>query len=453
DGEVLVAGGDHLFWSTATAELYDPASGSWEATGSLSWQRTSQTATLLPDAKVLVAGGEYHDAYGESTLASAELYDSASGTWTLTGSLITSRGSHTATLLPNGEVLVAGGGTNTGLVVGTLASTELYDQTSGVWTAAASLTTARGNHTATLLPAGKVLIAGGLNHDGFLDSAELYDPENDTWTPTGNLNTARAYFTATLLSDGEVLVVGGENKDGFIASAELYDPEKGTWRATANLNTARAFHSATLLPDSSVLIAGGIDNTKTGAPLDSAELYVQPASLLNISTRLDVQTGDNVMIGGFIVTGTESQTVVVRGLGPSLGLTGSLSDPLIEVHDSTGALIATNDNWKDDSNQQHVIDSGLAPTNGSESALWLTLDPGAYTVILKGKNGATGVGLVEAYQVGQGSDATLANISTRGLVQTDDNVLIGGVIVGAGTGDGTANVLLRALGPSLPLTG
>lgn len=453
NGEVLVAGGDHLFWSNATAELYDPASDKWTATGSLSWPRNSQTATMLPNGKVLIAGGSYDDPYGDHTWDSAELYDSASGTWTLTGKLITSRTSHTATLLPNGEVLVVGGVTNTGFVFGTLGSAELYDQTSELWTKAASLTTARSYHTATLLRTGKLLVAGGYGDTDFLTSCELYDPESDTWAPTGDLITARTNHTATLLPNGNVLVVGGFNKDGFLASSELYDPEKGTWTESASLNAARAYHAATLLPDSTVLITGGFDNSKTGVPLDSAELYVQSASLLNISTRLDVQTGDNVMIGGFIVIGTEAQTVIVRGLGPSLGVTGSLSDPMIELHDSTSALIASNDNWKDDSNQQHVIDSGLAPTNNSESALWLTLDPGAYTVVLRGKNEGTGVGLVEGYQVGQGGDAKLANISTRGLVRTGDNVLIGGVIVGAGTGDGTANVLVRALGPSLPLAG
>lgn len=159
------------------------------------------------------------------------------------------------------------------------------------------------------------------------------------------------------------------------------------------------------------------------------------------------------MIGGFIINGTEPATVVVRGIGPSLAVPGALADPNIELQDASGALLATNDNWKDDSNQQQVIDDGLAPTQDAEAAIWQTLDPGAYTVILRGKDEGTGVGLVEMYQVDQGSVTVLANISTRGLVQTDDNVLVGGLIVGGGTGDGSAHVVIRALGPSLPVAG
>jgi len=455
DGTVLVAGGDHSFQTSVTAELYDPATGGWTATGSLNGARISHTATLLPNGLVLVVGGSYDDfGYQSFSLDTAELYDPASRTWMLTESLPATRSGHTATLLPDGNVLVAGGGSFSSIGGGDyIASAELYDSPAGTWSTTGSLNGVRTGHTATTLSSGKVLVAGGIDHNGFVSTAEVYDPGAKTWTTTGNLITARAYHTATLLPDGRVLLVGGENPDGFIAGAELYNPESGTWSATATLNTARAFQSATLLPDSSVLIAGGIDNTTGGPPLESTELYVQSATLLNISTRLSVQTGDNVMIGGFIVTGTGSQAVIVRGLGPSLGVTASLSDPIIELHDSTGALLATNDNWKDDANQQQVVNSGLGPTNELESALWTMINPGAYTVILKGKSDGTGVGLVEVYQVGEGSDAQLANISTRGLVQTDDNVLIGGVIVGRGTGDDSANILIRALGPSVPVAG
>jgi uncharacterized delta-60 repeat protein len=172
----------------------------------------------------------------------------------------------------------------------------------------------------------------------------------------------------------------------------------------------------------------------------------RPSTLANISTRLRVLAGDNAMIGGFIITGTEPKTVIVRGIAPSLSLPGALADPVIEVHGSAGALLATNDNWRDDPNQQHVIDSGVAPTNDLESALWGIINPGAYTVVVRGKNGATGIALFEVYDVDQTVDSKLANVSTRGFVGTGDNIMVGGAII---IGSLPARVLFRAIGPSL----
>jgi hypothetical protein len=164
-----------------------------------------------------------------------------------------------------------------------------------------------------------------------------------------------------------------------------------------------------------------------------------------------VGTGDNAMIGGFIITGTQEKTVIVRGLGPSLGALGvpdALADPIIEVHDSSGALIpgAINDNWNDAATRQEIIDSGLAPTNPLESALWGKINPGAYTVVVRGNNNGTGNGLFDVYDLDQTVDSKLANVSTRGLVNTGDNVLIGGAII---TGSTPTNVVVRAIGPSL----
>jgi len=170
----------------------------------------------------------------------------------------------------------------------------------------------------------------------------------------------------------------------------------------------------------------------------------------NISTRLDVGTGDNVLIGGFIVTGTEAKEVVVRGIGPSLTVPGALADPTLELHDSTGATIATNNDWQLNANKQAIIDAGLAPTNDKESALLMTLAPGPYTAIVQGVGGTTGVALVEVYDLDRSVDSKLANISTRGLVQTGDNVMIGGVII---LGTSNTDVVVRAIGPTLAAVG
>ena len=220
-------------------------------------------------------------------------------------------------MLPNGKVLVAGGVNFNN----PLASAELYDPASGTWAATGSLATARAAHTATLLPNGKVLVAGGANNTSTLASAELYDPTSGTWSATGSLATAPANTTATLLPNGKVLVAGGEDSGlHALASAELYDPASGTWTATGSLATARFLPTATSLPNGQVLVAGGNDGSNA---LASAELYVgdvgqNPSQLLNIATRLKVLNGDNVLIGGFIITGTDPKKVIIRGMGPSL---------------------------------------------------------------------------------------------------------------------------------------
>ncbi|HEY2713664.1 MAG TPA: hypothetical protein VGI60_14210 [Chthoniobacterales bacterium] len=210
--------------------------------------------------------------------------------------------------------------------------------------------------------------------------------------------------------------------------------------------------------NAAIAVPGSLDLTvqQLDFMLDPTAVTVTPASVQqNISTRLDVGTGDDVLIGGFIITGTDTdrKLVVLRGLGPSLngkiGAASFLPDPVIELHDSTGAVVATNDNWMDLSadDQTVLTDNDLAPGDPSESALVETLAPDSYTVIMSGANGGTGVGLVEAYDLDNGTtDSKLANISTRGSVDSGDNVMIGGFIIGGG---GLSQIVVRGLGPSL----
>jgi hypothetical protein len=176
-----------------------------------------------------------------------------------------------------------------------------------------------------------------------------------------------------------------------------------------------------------------------------------PPTLGNISTRARVNTGDNVLIGGFIVTGTQPKKVIIRAIGPSLPVEGKLADPQLELY-GPGGLIASNDNWQDAPNRQEIIDSTIPPTNALESAILMTLPANttAYTAIVRGTSGSTGIALVEVYDLDETVDSELANISTRGVVQTGDNVMIGGFIVG---GPGLHKVIVRAIGPSLPVDG
>jgi hypothetical protein len=171
--------------------------------------------------------------------------------------------------------------------------------------------------------------------------------------------------------------------------------------------------------------------------------------LQNISTRLNVLTGENVLIGGFIITGDDPKQVIVRAIGPSLGivgLSGVLEDPILELHEADGTVV-TNDNWKD-TQQAEIEATGLQPSDDLESAIVMTLDPGAYTAIVSGKGDTTGIALVEAYDLDQALGSILANISTRGFVDVGDNAMIGGFIVGP-TDTGLADILVRGIGPSL----
>jgi WD40 repeat protein len=258
DGRVLVAGGS---WD-GSAELYDPATGAFGPTGRLNAIRTAgATATLLPDGRVLVAGGS-DDSAAQQPLASAELYDPRTGTFMPTGSMAKARSGQSATLLSDGRVLIAGGFDSAG---GVLSSAELYDPMTGMFTPTGPMARARSEQTATLLRDGRVLLVGGSNGltvpDSAASSAELYEPGTGKFVPTGSPGTSRsAGHTATLLPDGRVLVAGG-NTSGWqerpIGTAEVYDPTTGRFVTTRSMHDARDGATATLLEDGRVLVVGG----------------------------------------------------------------------------------------------------------------------------------------------------------------------------------------------------
>jgi hypothetical protein len=326
DGEVLVAGGSGTDGGPlASAQLYDPATGTWTATGSMTTPRYHPTATLLPNGKVLVVGGDSN----QGVLASAELYDPGTRTWTATGSMRGPRQLHTATLLLDGRVLVAGGTTGLGAVV--LWSAELYDPGTGTWTTTPrQMRDARFGHTATLLPDGEVLVTGG-NHGpygsggGASNSAELFDPSTGSWTATGTMLEARTNQTATLLETGKVLVAGGHDGTGLHnaarASAELFDPSTGSWTATGKMLEADAYKTATLLPDGRVLVAGGYESS-AGAR-QSAELYDPRTGTWSAAGNMTTPTDDpsatllldgRVLIAGGSITGNRLVAVELFSL-------------------------------------------------------------------------------------------------------------------------------------------
>jgi len=258
NGRVLVAGGTDD--STHSGELFDPATGGFESVnGGMIHVRTGHGAALLPDGKVLIAGG------GDSKgvlFETAELYDPATQVFNATGDLSQARTYATATLLPGGKVLIAGGQDSQGKL---LSTSELYDPATGTFSATGNMHSPRAEHTATLLPNGKVLLVGGSDETS---SAELFDPSTGLFTTTGSLGQARTHHTATLLQGGKVLVLGGTQVmmpgGGGAApaavsldSVEVYDPTSGKFQTVGKLAAARDSHSATLLPSGAVLVGGG----------------------------------------------------------------------------------------------------------------------------------------------------------------------------------------------------
>ncbi|HWO39867.1 MAG TPA: kelch repeat-containing protein [Candidatus Acidoferrum sp.] len=230
--------------------------------------RSGQTATLLPDSKVLIAGGMRRN---QDFYKSAELYDPTTGKFQPTGEMAERRVGHIAVLLRSGKVLVAGGWVGRGATD----SAELYDPATGKFTAIAKLTARRGEPRATMLANGDVLLTGGDDHDGssgHLASAEVFRAATLMFQATGAMHHARVAHTATLLNDGKVLIAGGKG-ESLTANAELYDPKTGTFSKTGSLVTARYKHTAGPLPDGRVLIAGGSDERDWSGNLNSAEVY------------------------------------------------------------------------------------------------------------------------------------------------------------------------------------
>src|SRR5580698_827095 len=284
NGTVLIAGGankasdPNCVGGIVSAELYDAYASASTPTGSMAAARYAHTATLLPNGNVLVAGGfgNTSDCQGVGAQAqnTAELYDANKGSFSVTGNMSIPRGGHTATMLTDGKVLIAGGA-DQGVGGAGSATAELYDPSIGAFTQTGSMAVARFRHTATLLKNGQVLITGGVPLDSSIptSTAELYDPATGIFTTTGGMSTAREEHTATLLDDGEVLITGGQSPVTgssdlqLTATAEIYNPSTGLFAPTGSMTEARDLHTATLLMDGTVLIAGGGNNSAT------AELY------------------------------------------------------------------------------------------------------------------------------------------------------------------------------------
>ncbi|HET7064061.1 MAG TPA: kelch repeat-containing protein [Rudaea sp.] len=372
NGNVLVAGGA----VNTTAELYDPATRGWTPTGSLGTARSQHTATLLDNGKVLVAGGAGSTCTYTCNVASAELYDPASGTWSATGSMAASRFGHTATLLQNGKVLVAGGyGTDY------LASAELYDPATGSWSPTANMSQRRTGHQAVRLQDGKVLVLGGSDDidDGFFfSSAELYDPDTGTWGATGSMKWPRFTPVATLLQNGRVLVAGGDGFDQVtqgwhttLSSAEIYDPVSKTFVATNPLLAGQEGFTASALPDGTVLVAGGFSARAPNWP---------QATFPTATESYDPNSGQWSPAGNLhAARAGHTATVLTDGsvlvAGGSGKIDGSSALTSSETHTSTVTIDASfSGSWFDPAQSGHGLMLEVLSDNRM-LALWFAFNP------------------------------------------------------------------------------
>jgi N-acetylneuraminic acid mutarotase len=368
-----------------------PASGTWTVTGNMITARAEHTATLLPNGKVLVAGG-IPDNTEQVQLASAELYDPGTGKWTATGAMLTPRSKHTATLLANGKVLVAGGFCDSRTTKGCpadedlnggVANAEVYDPATGRWSATGEMSTERYGHTATLLANGNVLVAGADLRAGILALADLYDPATGRWTPTASMSTARTQQFAVKLADGKVLVAGGfgpvsPTEHGPLVSTEVFDPGTRRWAATGDLPAAHVqIGTMALLRDGKVLLAGG---GGSGDPrLASAELY-DPGSVIWTSTaNMHGPRGESAstlladgrvfVVGGFSVSDDPNAPLLSSAeiFDPISGSWIDAGSAAVASFDLTATLLT---------NGQVLVTGGLVPDGVTSSAELYDPGPG-----------------------------------------------------------------------------
>ncbi|MDP9100031.1 MAG: ice-binding family protein [Verrucomicrobiota bacterium] len=381
--------------------------------------------------------------------AKAQSLGSAESFGVLGASTVTSTGATTV----NGSVGVAPGSAITGFPPGIVVNgaihaadataTQAHADYAAAYTAFAGLVSPPANDLTGADLGGMTLRPGVYRYATSATSGGIltFDAQGDS--------TARFVIqigtTLITSSNSSVVLINGANARNIYFQVG----------SSATLGSGSSF-IGNILAYASVTTVSGTNLTGrllalTGAvTLDSNSVTspgLTPAQLLNISERRKVQTGENVSIAGFIITGNAPKKVIVRGIGPSLSGVGPvLADPVLELHGPDGSLIMTNDNWQDNQPTE-IQNTGLAPTNRLESAIVATLPPANYTALLRGNNGSSGIGVVEMYDLALATNSKLANISTRGLVETGSDVMIGGFIFGNGTA--SEKVIVRALGPSL----
>ncbi|HEV2842047.1 MAG TPA: kelch repeat-containing protein [Chthoniobacterales bacterium] len=434
NGKIYVMGGLNADGvSTNTVEVYNPATNSWTSAQPLPLETDHNNAA--------VAAGKLYSLNGIRTY----LYDPVGNSWSQVATMNFAHGRTAAVGVINDKIYVAGG-MGTGM---TQRELEVFDPLTNTWTNRAPMSVGR-NHCAGGVINGKFYVVGGRDTPEALTALEVYDPQANSWQTRAPMPTGRSGIAAAVVH-GELYVFGGEIGTGVgtapRAEVEAYNPASNSWRRVLpDMPNPRHGIWASVIGNKIYLAGGG--EAKGLLPTNYHDVFIvnTKATFANISTRLKVESGENALIGGFIVTGTASKRVLLRAIGPSLPISGALNNPRLELYNGAGQLVAANGNWRDAPNEQEIIDSSIPPSHDLESAILTTVAPGNHTAVVRGENDATGIALVEVYDLEAGSDTKLANISTRGFVQTGEDVLIGGLIL---TGHEPRRVIVRAIGPSL----
>ena len=429
NGKIYTLGGFNIdIESTQIVEVYDPATDTWSRAHDLPRRMNHNAAAVAAGRLYSLDAGIMH------------VYDQANDSWSEVASPLFSHGGTPAMAVFQEKIYVAGGNVPHGSV-----NLEVYDPAANSWTALAPMTVPR-NHTGGAFIDGKFYVVGGRSQDTTEapNVLEVYDPQTNSWARRAPMPTGRSGFAVAALY-GEMYVFAGE-LPSLHSEVEAYNPVTDTWRSLGDMYGRHGLWASVI--GNRVYMPGGAHEQAFAAD-DANEVFVvsTPApGFANISTRDRIEVGDKVLIGGFIVTGTGAKRIVVRALGPSVPVPDALANPRVELFDSSGKSIAANDDWRTAPNILDIFATQLMPSNDRESAILTTVPPGNYTAVVSGVNGATGVGLVEVYDIEGGTDCRLANISTRGFVQTGDNVLIGGLTF---NGQLAHKVIVRAIGPSL----
>jgi N-acetylneuraminic acid mutarotase len=436
DGKIYVIGGyDQNIASTSTVEVYNPATNTWASAQPIPFPNNHNSAA--------VAAGKLYSFGGASN--QVFVYEPGSNTWSAVAPMHFQHDGSPGVGVINDKIYVAGG-VGPGMNQREL---EVYDPVANTWTNLASMRVAR-NHAAGGVINGKFYVAGGRGSTEAPTALEMYNPQANTWSTLANMPTGRS-GTAAGVVNGELYVFGGEIPNRVRGEVEAYTPSSNSWRSLPDMPTPRHGIWGSVI-DNKIYLPGGATEPAFAATNINDVFIVgiaSKATLSNISTRALVQTDNHVLIGGFVISGSSSKTLLLRAIGPTLSnfnVPSPLQDPVLSLHNTT-TEIANNDDWQTDPNASQIPPT-LRPTDARESALLTVLQPGQYTAIVSGKGETSGVGLVEVYDMDSSGSATLINLSTRGVVQTGDFVMIGGLIPDGAPGS-LAQVLVRAIGPSL----